>query len=56
MLKKLVAAGAKERQGARNDLNIREISHECPAGGRTDETLAKTAGISSDTIRRANRG
>lgn len=53
VLEPLIAARAKERQGQRNDLNIRENSHECYEKGRTDESLAKIAGISSNTIRRA---
>lgn len=53
VLEPLIATKAKERQGQRNDLNIRENSHECSEKGRTDESLAQIAGISSNTIRRA---
>lgn len=50
-LKPAIAEKAKERQGTRTDLNIRENSHECEPG-RTDEQLANVAGLSSNTIRR----
>ena len=45
ILEPLIAAKAKERQGQRNDLNIRENSRECLEKGRTDESLAQIAGI-----------
>ena len=57
VLEPLIAAKAKERQatstgGAKPQL--RENSHEAERG-RTDESLAQIAGISSNTIRRAVR-
>ena len=56
----LVAAKAKERQGKRTDLNIRENSHECSDGGRTDETLAPNCGYliqhNSEGVEKAQEG
>ena len=49
-LKDLIAAIAKDKQGTRNDLNISQKSDESSI--RTDEELAKIAGVSRDTIRK----
>lgn len=55
VLEPLIAAKAKERQatstGGANP-QLRENSHEAEKG-RTDESLAQIAGVSSNTIRRA---
>lgn len=53
-LEPLVAAKAKERQIAAQNNNagkaVRENSHEQVDAGRTDETLSKIAGVSSNTM------
>ena len=51
----MIAAKARERQATStggSNPQLRENSHEAE-NGRTDETIAKIAGISSNTIRRA---
>ena len=57
VLEPLIAAKAKERQaefyGNQHTGVLRENSHEVQGRGRTDESLAKIAGTSSNTIRRA---
>ena len=57
VLEPLIATKAKKRQLAsqNNDAGkaVRENSHELEQKGRTDESLAQIAGISSNTIRRA---
>lgn len=57
VLEPLIAAKAKERQVAAQNNNagmaVRENSRELEQKGRTDESLAQIAGISSNTIRRA---
>ena len=52
-MKGAIAARAKERQGTRTDLNISQKLDESPFPIRTDEELAKLAGISRTTIRHA---